>query len=169
MTWNWIDINQGVDDVVITAGIGVLIVRQFLWRSAQTRRMLRIPTLIIAAGIVYLIFQLWGGVDWRAPDWLIVAELLLVAFTGTAMGYVTHFRRVGDQIQYRLTKIGIFLWALFIVVRIANFALADALGANLADATGLILLSFGINRLAAILVVRRRLVRVREVAAVEHS
>ncbi|MBG0738030.1 hypothetical protein IV500_01075 [Paeniglutamicibacter antarcticus] len=112
--------------------------------------------MIIAAGIVYLLFELSGGISWRTADWLVVAELGLVAFTGTAMGYATNFRSAGGQLQYRLTGTGIFLWGLFIVIRIADFALAGALGANLADATGLILLSFGINRLAAILVVRRR-------------
>ncbi|MCZ2404703.1 hypothetical protein IV498_16340 [Paenarthrobacter sp. Z7-10] len=156
MSWNWAYINQAVDDIVIVVGIAILIVRQFIWRSAEISRMLRMPTLVIAAGIVYLPFELWGGISWRTADWLVVAELGLVAFTGAAMGYVTHFRSAGGQLQYRLTGTGILLWGLFIVIRIANFALAGALGANLADATGLILLSFGVNRLAAILVVRRR-------------
>ena len=101
-------------------------------------------------------FELWGGFPWAPADWLIVAELGLVAITGTAMGYATHFRTAGGRLQYRLTWTGIILWAIFVTIRIGNFALASTLGANLADATGLILLSFGVNRLAAILVVRHR-------------
>ena len=91
-----------------------------------------------------------------AADWLVVAELGLVAVTGTVMGYVTHFRRAGGRLQYRLTGVGLILWAVFVAIRVGNFALANLLGANVAEATGLILLSFGVNRLAAIAVVRRR-------------
>lgn len=156
MDWNWGAINEIADDVIITVGIAVLIVRQFIWRSARLDRMLRMPVILIGAGIVYLIIELAQGFVWVPADWLIVAELGLVAITGTAMGYATHFRNANDTLQYRLTWIGIILWAIFVAVRIGNFALASALGANLAAATGLILLSFGINRLAAIAVVRRR-------------
>lgn len=156
MDWNWAAINQVADDVIVTVGIAFLIIRQFIWRSARLDRMLRMPIIIIGAGIVYLIIELAGGFAWVPADWLIIAELGLVAITGTAMGYATHFRHAGDSLQYRLTWIGIFLWAVFVAVRVGNFAVAHALGAKLAAATGLILISFGINRLAAITVVRRR-------------
>jgi len=49
----------------------------------------------------------------------------------------------------------VILWAVFVVIRLGNFVLANLLGANLAEATGLILPSFGVNRLVAIAVVRR--------------
>lgn len=173
MGWDWGAINQIADDAIITAGIAVLIIRQFIWRSARLDRMLRMPVIVIGAGIVYLVIELSAGFAWVPADWLIIAELGLVAITGTAMGYATHFREVNDQLQYRLTWIGVILWAVFVAVRIGNFALASILGANLAAATGLILLSFGINRLAAIAVVRRRalslLAREREDAAGEET
>ncbi|WP_154606168.1 hypothetical protein [Arthrobacter sp. AQ5-05] len=156
MDWNWGAVNQIADEAIITVGIAVLIIRQFIWRSARLDRMLRMPTIVIGAGIVYLIIELAGGFAWVSADWLIIAELGLVAITGTAMGYATHFRKANDHLQYRLTWIGVILWAMFVVVLIGNFALASVLGANLAAATGLILLSFGINRLAAIIVVRHR-------------
>lgn len=156
MEWNWGAINQVADDILITIGISVLIIRQFIWRSARLDRMLRMPAIVIAAGIIYLIIEVSGEFAWVPADWLIVAELGVVAITGTAMGYATHFREAHDNLQYRLTWIGIILWAVFVAIRIGNFALASTLGANLAEATGLILLSFGINRLAAIAVVRRR-------------
>lgn len=156
MALDWGAINQIVDDVILTVGIAILIIRQFIWRSAQLNRMLRVPVLIIGAGIASLVFELWGGFPWAPADWLILPELGLVAIAGTAMGYATHFRTAGGRLQYRLTWTGIILWAIFVTIRIGNFALASTLGANLADATGLILLSFGVNRLAAIMVVRRR-------------
>lgn len=153
----WLERDQQITDyVIITVGIAVLIIRQFIWRSAELHRMLRLPALIIGAGIAYLVFEVWGGFAWVPADWLIVAELGLVAITGTAMGYATHFRRTGGRLQYRLTWTGIILWAIFVAIRVGDFVLASTLGANLADATGLILLSFGVNRLAAIVVVRHR-------------
>lgn len=153
---NWTTVNEIADDVILTVGIGFLIIRQFIWRSARLDRMLRMPIVTIGAGVVYLVIELAGGFAWVPADWLIVTEFGLVAVTGTAMGYATHFRRTHDSLQYRLTWVGIVLWALFVAVRIGDFALARVLGANLAATTGLILLSFGINRLAAIIVVRRR-------------
>ncbi|MDJ0356645.1 hypothetical protein [Paenarthrobacter sp. PH39-S1] len=156
MFWDWGDIGQTTDNVIIIAGIAVLIFRQFIWRSAELHRMLRLPMIIIAVGITYLIVELWGGFHWVPGDWLIIGELALVSITGTAMGYVTRFRTVDGHLQYRLTAAGIGLWAAFIAIRVGSFVLASMLGANLTDATGLILLSFGVNRLAAITVVRRR-------------
>lgn len=156
MAIDWNAMNQIADDVIIAVGIAAMIIRQFIWRSAELHRMLRLPVLIIGAGIAYLVFEVWGGFVWVPADWLIVAELALVAITGTAMGYATHFRQADGRLQYRLTWAGIILWAIFVAIRVGDFVLASALGANLADATGLILLSFGANRFAAILVVRRR-------------
>lgn len=156
MQWDWDVANRVVDDVLITVGIVVLIVRQFVWRSTQLHRMLRLPVVIIATGLGYLVIELWGGFRWVEADWIIIGELLLVAVTGTVMGFVTRFRRVGQHLDYKLSPAGIWWWALFIAIRVGSFVLASSLGANLADATGLILLSFGTNRLAAILVVRRR-------------
>jgi hypothetical protein len=154
MSRDWGAIGQIADNVLITIGIVILVVRQFIWRSAELPRMLRLPVSIIAVGIVYLIVELWG-IRWVPGDWFILGELALVLATGTAMGYVTRFRAVDDRVQYRLTAPGIGLWAVFVAIRVGSLVLASALGADPA-ATGLILLSFGVNRLAAITVVRRR-------------
>jgi hypothetical protein len=156
VSWDWGAINQIADNLIITVGIAVLVVRQFLWRSAELRRMLRLPSLVIAAGVGYLVAELWAGFQWVPGDWFIVGELALVAITGTAMGYVTRFRSVDKRLEYRLTGPGVGLWAVFVGIRLGFFLLATAFGAGLAGATGLILLSFGVNRLAAILVVRHR-------------
>ncbi len=157
---DWGVANQVVDDVIITVGIAVLIVRQFIWRSTHLHRMLRLPVVIIVVGLVYLVIELWGGFRWVPADWIIIGELLLVAVTGTIMGYVTRFRTLDEHLQYKLNPAGVWLWALFMLIRVGSFYLASALGANLTEATGLILLSFGANRLAAIVVVRRRARRI---------
>ncbi|MFC8800813.1 hypothetical protein ACFT2C_24040 [Promicromonospora sp. NPDC057138] len=156
MSLDWGAINQIADNLIIAVGIAVLIVRQFLWRSAVLHRMLRLPSLVIAAGVGYLGVELGTGFQWVPGDWFIIGELALVAITGTAMGYVTRFRAVETRLEYRLTGPGVGLWAVFVAIRAGFFLLATASGADLAGATGLVLLSFGVNRLAAIMVVRRR-------------
>ncbi|WP_375401633.1 hypothetical protein [uncultured Amnibacterium sp.] len=154
--WNWGGINQAADTVLIVAGVGVLIVRQFIWRSADPARMLTPPVLIMAAGLVSLVIEVHSGLHWTTADIVVLGELVLVAATGTAMGHVTRFRAHEGQVQYKLTANGVVLWAAFIVIRLASLSLAFLLGATAADTTGLILISFGVNRLAATLVVRRR-------------
>jgi hypothetical protein len=156
MAWDWAAVDQIADDVVVGVGIAVLIVRQFVWRPAELHRMLRLPGLTTAAGLVYLAVELREGSHWVQADWIIMGELVLVAMTGTAMGYVTRFRIMRGRLQYRLTAAGVALWGVFLGIRVGFFFLAAAYGATLGDATGLILLSFGVNRLAATAVVRRR-------------
>ena len=112
--------------------------------------------MLFRSGIVWLAAELSGGLRFVEADWLIVGELALVAVTGTIMGLATRFRTMDAHLQYRLSPTGIWLWAVFIVIRVGSFWLASALGAHVAEATGMILLSFGANRLAAILIVRRR-------------
>lgn len=150
------EVNTIADDLLIGIGIAVLIVRQFLWRSAELNRMLRLPVIVIGVGIVYVVVELRQQLVWSPADWLVFAELLLVAVTGTIMGRVTQFRRVQGRLQYRLTRAGLALWAVFVVIRVGSFALAHLLGTHLLEATGMILVSFGANRLAASLVVRHR-------------
>ncbi len=156
MNADWAELNRITDNVLIAAGIAFLVLRQFFWRPAELGRMLRLPLLVIAGAAGYLVVELRAGFGWVPADWLVVGELVLVAVTGTAMGYVTHFRRRDNQLQYRLTTAGLVLWAVLLLLRGGDIVLAEHLGANVEKATGLILLSFGVTRLAAIMVVRRR-------------
>jgi hypothetical protein len=156
MTWNWAALDATLNDLVITVGIGFLVVRQFLWRAAEAHRMLRLPAVVLAAGLVSLVLDVLAGSRWATGDWFLAGEFALVAVTGTVMGAATRFRLAGGRLQYRLTTAGLWLWAAFVVIRLGSFLLAARFGANLAGATGVILLSFGLNRLAAIMVVRRR-------------
>lgn len=153
---SWSALGTIADDVLITLGVVIIVVRQFRWRSAEVRRMLRLPLIIIVAGAGYLGFELVTGLRWVEADWVVAADLTLVTVTGLAMGWATTFRTAADRLQYRLTALGIGLWVVFLAIRVGSFYFATVVGANLADATGFILLSFGLNRLAATTVVRRR-------------
>ncbi len=101
--------------------------------------------------------QLGAVTRWSPADAIVLGELGLVAMTGAVMGRVTRFRRVAGGPQYRLTGVGVWLWALFVAIRTGCYLLAQRWGADLAALSGVVLLSFGVNRLVATLVVRRRL------------
>lgn len=152
----WGVVNGDLGTAVIVIGVAVLIVRQFVWRSAERGRLLRPPIVFVLLGLMGLIFEVGHGLRLVPADWLIAGELTLVACTGIAMGLVTRFRRQGDRLQYRLTRPGLLLWAIFVVVRLAVLAGAASLGAALPSTSGVILLTFGVNRLAAALVVDHR-------------
>jgi hypothetical protein len=156
MSWDWSSVNEVTDDAVVAGGIALLVVRQFLWRSAEPRRMLRLPLGVIVVGFGYLGSELRAAGRWTSADWSILAELVLVSLTGVVMGRVTRFRATGDRLQYRLTGVGIWLWALFVAIRVGSYGLAHAMGSDLAGATGPLLISFGANRLLSVLVVRAR-------------
>ena len=65
----------------------------------------------------------------------------------------------GNHADRRAGVRGLDRLALLMVIRVGIFALAARFGAPLPETTGAILLSFGINRLASALVVRRHLAR----------
>ncbi|MDP9777719.1 hypothetical protein J2S58_001342 [Nakamurella flavida] len=164
MGTDWLAIDRVMDDVLITAGVVVLIVRQFRWRSAEAGRMFRLPMIVLGLGLLLLGEEMWTGVDWRPGDWFVLAEVGLVAVAGIAMGRVTRFRFHRERLQYRLTTPGLGLWAAVVAARVATVLSAARFGADVSGASGLLLISFGVNRLAAAVVVSRR-VRAASIAA----
>ena len=120
--------------------------------------MLRLPLALVGLGVAMTAVESIRT-RWVTADWLLVGELLLVAATGTVMGRATRFRSGADGLKYRLRASGLLLWFAFLGIRLGVFALAARLGADILSASGLVLLSFGVNRLAATLVVRRRALR----------
>ncbi|SIS17802.1 hypothetical protein [Williamsia sterculiae] len=162
----WMTVDHVVDDVAIATGVAFLIIRQFAWRTADPGRMARLPAVILAIGVGYSTVDFMTGYRWHAADWVMAAELVMVTVTGLAMGHVTRFRSVDGRVQYKLTGNGVWLWGLFVVIRIGSMVAAVELGAGLATATGPLLVSFAVNRIAAIVVVRRRTRRIPDTDAV---
>jgi hypothetical protein len=146
-----------LDALFVTAGIALLIVRQFLWRTADPQKILQLPLAILGIGIVSLGWDLAHGLTLTGSTLVVVAaEIALVSLTGVVMGWATQLTRRGEQLAYRLSRPGILLWALFIGIRVGSFVLAARLGVHLLETTGAILISFGFNRLLSSLVVRRK-------------
>lgn len=152
------ELDAVLTDVLVAAGIVWLVARQFHWRPVGS--MLRIALGVLGVGAAVTVP---GAVRMHlaAPDVLVLAaELLLVGATGTAMGTLYRFRTVRGDLQCRLERLGLLLWAVFLGVRVGSFALAHLLGAHGLENTGVLLVSFGTNRLASALVVGRRSARV---------
>ena len=147
-----------IETVGIVFLLALLVLRQFQWKAASEARLLRLPAILILAGVVELCINLIRGeiLTWDAIGALAV-ELILVSTIGLIMGRMSILRVLDGQSFYRLTRIGILLWALFLVVRIGSFASASVMDIHILETTGVILISFGLNRLASALILRRRL------------
>lgn len=147
-----------LDDALVGVAILLLVVRQFCWRTADPASILKLPVIVLVAGFGWLVWEIATG----EPLTLLTAgafaaELVLVSATGTVMGIATRMRDAGGALRYKLTAWGILLWAVFLGARIGSFVVAYRLGAHLLETTPAIMISFGANRLASSLVVRRRL------------
>lgn len=150
------------DTLVVTLGIGLLIVRQFLWREADPQKILRFPLAIVGIGVVALGWEIVARAALTPLTFMLLgAEVALVCLTGSAMGMLTELRESTGRLHHRLSRSGVVLWAVFVAIRVGSFLLADRFGAHLLETTGAILVSFGINRLASSLVVRRKIDRYR--------
>lgn len=148
------------DTFLITVGIGFLIVRRFFWRPADPEKLLRFPVYLIGIGVVWTIWEVVKGEPLTLLAVAIAcAEIALVSLTGAAMGSMTQFRKRNGVLSYRLAPYGLVLWGVFIAIRIGSFVLAGKIGASLLDTNSAIMISFGINRLANSLVLRRRIER----------
>lgn len=146
---------NGLDTLLITVGILFLIVRRFFWREIEPTKLFRFPLLMIGLGATWAVWDVINGATFGLVSLGVMGlEALLVFGTGLVMGLMTQFRQRSGQISYRLLPAGVLLWLVFLAVRIGSFILADKLGFHLLDTTGAILVSFGINRLAAALVIR---------------
>ncbi len=147
-----------IETVGIVFLLALLVLRQFQWKAASGARLLRLPAILILVGMVGLGRNLSGGETLtKGAIGILAVELVLVSMIGLIMGQLSMLRAIEGQEFYRQSSIGILLWALFLVVRIGSFALARAFGIHILETTGVILISFGLNRLASALVIRRRL------------
>lgn len=148
---------DGLDEVLVTAGIVWLVVRQFRWRDAAG--MPRTAAVLAGVGVVLLLqAQLLGGLRWREVDLLTLAlEAVLAAGLGAVMGARYRLRRDGDRTLARLQGRAVALWALFVLLRVGVLLAAESFGARAAASTGALLLVFAANRAATAVVVTRRL------------
>jgi hypothetical protein len=142
--------------LIALAIVGLLIARQLRWRTFDPARVLRLPIVLGAIGLVELTTV--HGVRVTTIDATTVGiELLLSVGIGALMGRFTVFRPGPDgALQTRGGWPGAALWIGLVAVRVAFDALGAALGAHLLTQTGMILLLIAVSRGTAALVIRAR-------------
>ena len=144
-----------IDDVLVTAGVLWLVVRQFQWRDAM--RMTRIGGVLVGLGAVLLLREALTA-RWTSLDAAVLgAEIATTGLLGAVMGTRYSLRRAGDVVLARLQGSGVALWAAFLLVRLASLWAAQSLGSHPLLSTGALLVVFGANRMVTGLVVRRRI------------
>lgn len=148
-----------LDTLLITAGIIALIARQFFWRAADPSRLLRLPLFIIGIGVAWAFWEVVNGEPLTLFALAIATtEAVLVFATGSVMGLMARLRERDGAFSYRLASSwGILLWGVFLAIRIGSFVLAGKVGAHLLDTTGMVMVSFGTNRLASSMIVKHRI------------
>jgi hypothetical protein len=148
---------QSIATVLIAlAVIGLLMARQLRWRTFDPARVLRMPIVLGAIGLIELANL--HGVRLTAIDATMFGiEVLLSVGIGALMGRLTVFRTGPDgTLQVRGGWIGAALWVGLIAVRVAFDALGGLLGAHLLTQTGVILLLIAVSRGTAALIIRAR-------------
>lgn len=136
-----------IDVLIGLAVIGFVAYRQIAWSKVNPRKLMMMPVILGAVGLINLKDALAGPHAFTALDgWFILGQTVLAVALGLVMGTVTKFRTDGGVTSSRAGALGAGLWIAFIAVRLGADALAHASGAGLAASTGVILLTVAVNR-----------------------
>lgn len=152
------DLHSIVTPLIALAVIGLLIWRQLRWRDFDPARVLRLPIVLGAIGLLELA-NLHGAIVTAIDGTLLAIELLMSIGIGAAMGRLAVFRSAPNgsgALQTRTGWVGASLWIVLIAVRIGFDVLGSSLGAHLLTQTGVILVLLAASRATAALVIRAR-------------
>jgi drug/metabolite transporter (DMT)-like permease len=131
--------------------------RQLRWRPVDPARMLKLPLILGAAGVVLMARQ---TTTVKPVDIVILGlSALLAVVSGAMMGAITRFRRSAADprvTESRTGWLGVAIWFGLMVIRVGLDVAGHRMGSELAVSTGVILLILGVNRLTAALVVSAR-------------
>lgn len=139
--------------LAVAAAVVFIIFTQVKGMTLTRRRTVVLPAVLCVVGAVGLSGTKGVGVE---DILFLVVSAGIAAAIGLAQGAVMHLEARDGALWGRLPVPGLWLWAAFIVSRIALVALAYALGAHAAASTDGILLTLGINRLAQAAVIGAR-------------
>lgn len=150
--------------------IGFIGVRQMQWRPIVESRLWRQPLLLAVVG-VFLIARGPGVTTLSTGEVaLLVVEAAVSVGIGVAMGAITRFRPLDTptesaRLESSIGAIGLVLWAVYILVRIGFGIWTAYSGSAALDATGVILVMIGLNRIGRATVLATRLNRFAAVPA----
>ena len=137
------------------AAVGYVLVARVRGQALNARRMLRVPAVLAAIGLIQVIGFARHGVS-AADAVLVLAGVVLSAALGVTRGATVALYHRGGQpwLRYRPATLG--LWGVTLVVRVALAVLAHAVGATVAASGPAILLSVGATLLGEGLMVAHR-------------
>jgi hypothetical protein len=131
--------------------------KQLTWRPVDPARMLKLPLILGAAGIISMASR---HTAIHPIDVVILGLSAVFALaSGTLMGRIARFRP--SPADPRLTEsrtgvLGIAIWLGLVAVRVTLDVAGHQLGSDIAISTGSILLVLALNRFASALVVSAR-------------
>lgn len=149
--------------VLIVVLIGWFGYRQSTWRPVDVGRMVRIPLILGAIGILALGGQAGGPASSLGPTDVVVVllEVAVSLGVGAWMGAIAHLRPASGGVrsaawESRTGAAGLVLWGLVVALRIGVDAFGAQLGLAITASTGVILLTLAANRLGRVLLLARR-------------
>ena len=149
-------------------------IRQLRWSPVVPGRVWRMPAILAIVGVVTLSRASVGAIT--ATDLaLLGVEAALAIGTGCAMGAIARFRAISapaaargverrpgapvPEVESSTGWIGLVLWVVVIAARVGIGFWGHAVGSELVESTGVVLLVIALNRGARALVVLSRLDR----------
>ena len=137
--------------LLVIAIIAYVIGRQVLGESLRGKRIVVLPVVLTAIGVVDISHGA-GRVDFNDAA-LLTVNVAIAAIAGLALGRSMRLRERDGYLWGQLPVRALWWWALLIAARVASTGIADALHAHLAASSSSMLLVLGVNRLAQAAVV----------------
>jgi hypothetical protein len=162
---------QNIASIVLVLGIVVFIgVRQLRWSPIVESRLWRQPVILALVGVFVIYRSLGTATPDVADVALLVVEAVISIGIGCAMGGITRFRPLAQptetaRLESSSGRIGLVLWIVYILIRIGFGVWTAYSGSEVLDATGVILVMIGLNRLGRASVLATRLNRFAAVTA----
>lgn len=152
----------------ITAITALMTLQQWRWRGTSSSRSWRLPAILCLIGTVILVREASSALPQTGELLLLLAEAVVGAGIGIAIGAVADIRRPGAKRRRRFGRdlpvdydtrngmTGMALWVGFIVARIALGLWAQTWDSHLIRSAGVALIALGICRLARSITISRR-------------
>jgi hypothetical protein len=143
---------SAIEILAVIGVIGYIIYRQIQGEPLRGKRAVVLPAILTVVG--YLNLRGGGGTHLTHADiGCLVAGVAGSAAIGLAFGAITRLESRGGYLWSQLPKRGLWLWAALVAWRVAIIVLATGMHAHIAASGATLLLSLGVNRLAAAAVI----------------
>jgi len=147
-----------------------IVTRQMTWTAVDIGRMWRMPLILGLIGVVTLVSSGSTKALTATDLGLLAIDLAVAVVTGALMGFIAVFRPISEKslAAWRLRRrsegapepttesrtgwVGLVLWIVLIVVRVALGFWGHSLGSALAESSGVILLVLAVNRVVRTLI-----------------